>query len=125
MHARGAGAHGKFVSYGDWSKYTSAKFLSAADIETEVFTRFSTVTHSKDSPETLRDPRGFSVKFKTEEGNWDLVSINLPVFFIRDQVKFPDLIHAVKPSPVTNKQSMLTGRECLFSMFQREFSEFG
>lgn len=74
VHARGTGAHGKFVSYGDFSNYTAAKFLCAEGIETEVFTRFSTVIHGRDSPETVRDPRGFSVKFYTEtEGNYDLV----------------------------------------------------
>jgi len=104
VHARGAGAHGEFVSYGDQSKLTKAKLFSAKDKVTPVFLRFSVVIHPDGSPEQLRDPRGFSTKFYTEEGNWDLVGNNLPVFFIRDAVKFPDLIHAFKPSPVTNQQ---------------------
>ena len=66
--------------------------------------RFSTVVHSKGSPETLRDPRGFATKFYTQEGNWDLVGNNLPVFFIRDAIKFPDMVHSLKPSPVNNQQ---------------------
>lgn len=78
VHARGAGAHGFFESYMDLSKYTTAKFLSAKGIKTEVFTRFSTVIHGTGSPETVRDPRGFAVKMFTEsEGNWDLVSVSL------------------------------------------------
>ena len=104
VHARGVGAHGEFVSYADQSKLTKAKLFSAKDKVTPVFVRFSTVIHPDGSPEQLRDPRGFSVKFYTEEGNWDLVGNNLPVFFIRDAMKFPDLIHAFKPSPVTNQQ---------------------
>jgi len=104
VHARGVGAHGEFVSYGDQSALTKAKLLSAKDKKTPVFMRFSTVIHPKGSPENLRDPRGFAVKFYTEEGNWDLVGNNLPVFFIRDAIKFPDLIHSLKPSPITNQQ---------------------
>lgn len=104
VHARGAGAHGEFVSYGDQSNLTKAKLFSAKDKKTPVFVRFSTVIHPRGSPEQLRDPRGFSTKFYTEEGNWDLVGNNMPVFFIRDAVKFPDLIHAFKPSPITNQQ---------------------
>ena len=67
-----------------------------------MFVRFSTVTHGGHSPETLRDPRGFAVKFYTEDGNWDLVGNNLKIFFIRDAIKFPDLIHAFKPDPLSN-----------------------
>lgn len=105
VHARGAGAHGKFVSNGDWSYLTGSNIFSRKGKETELFVRFSTVIHSKHSPETLRDPRGFSVKFKDEvDGNWDLVGNNLPVFFIRDHIKFPDLIHSLKPDPITNIQ---------------------
>ena len=69
-----------------------------------MFVRFSTVIHPSGSPETLRDPRGFALKFYTDEGNWDLVGNNLPVFFIRDAIKFPDMVHSLKPSPITNKQ---------------------
>ncbi|WP_423149498.1 catalase [Rubrolithibacter danxiaensis] len=109
VHARGAGAHGYFEAYGTVgnepaSKYTRAKLMQEKGKRTPVFVRFSTVTHGGHSPETLRDPRGFAVKFYTEDGNWDLVGNNLKVFFIRDAIKFPDLIHAFKPDPVTNQQ---------------------
>ncbi len=104
VHARGAGAHGTFESAGSFAKYTKAKFLGEAGKTTPVFVRFSTVIHPSGSPETLRDPRGFATKFYTEEGNYDLVGNNLPVFFIRDAMKFPDMVHSLKPSPVTNKQ---------------------
>lgn len=104
VHARGTGAFGEFVSAGDFSKYTRASIFSQAGKKTPMFVRFSTVIHSKDSPETLRDPRGFAVKFYTDQGNWDLVGNNLPVFFIRDSMKFPDMVHSLKPSPVTNRQ---------------------
>ncbi|WP_075213819.1 catalase [Bacillus paralicheniformis] len=109
VHAKGAGAHGYFEAYGTAgdepvSKYTRAKLFQEKGKRTPVFVRFSTVTHGISSPETLRDPRGFAVKFYTEDGNWDLVGNNLKIFFIRDAVKFPDLIHAFKPDPVTNLQ---------------------
>ncbi|WP_050913970.1 catalase [Vibrio harveyi] len=104
VHARGTGAHGEFVASGDFSDLTvSAPFTNKGKV-TPVFVRFSTVIHSKGSPETLRDPRGFATKFYTEQGNWDLVGNNLPVFFIRDSIKFPDMVHSLKPSPVTNVQ---------------------
>lgn len=105
VHARGAGAHGVFTSSVDLSRLTAAQFLSAPGLQTEIFVRFSTVIHGKHSPETLRDPRGFAIKFKTlHDGNWDLVGNNLPVFFIRDHIKFPDMVHSLKPDPVTNVQ---------------------
>lgn len=109
VHARGAGAHGIFEAYGTVgndpvSKYTRAKLFQEKGKGTPVFVRFSTVIHGGHSPETLRDPRGFAVKFYTEDGNWDLVGNNLKVFFIRDAIKFPDFIHAFKPDPVTNRQ---------------------
>lgn len=104
VHARGAGVFGKFVSAGDFSRYTKAHFLGQAGRTTPVFVRFSTVVHGTGSPETLRDPRGFATKFYTEQGNYDLVGNNLPVFFIRDAMKFPDMVHSLKPSPITNKQ---------------------
>ena len=104
VHARGTGAHGVFKSYGNFSKLTKASLFSKKDKVTPVFTRFSTVIHSKGSPETLRDPRGFAVKFYTDQGNWDLVGNNLPVFFIRDAIKFPDMVNSLKPDPKTNKQ---------------------
>ncbi|MBJ6109114.1 catalase [Hymenobacter sp. BT523] len=110
VHARGAGAHGVFEAYGKVGnepieKYTRAKLFNTAGKETPVFVRFSTVGHGGHSPETLRDPRGFAVKFYTEDGNWDLVGNNLKVFFIRDAMKFPDLIHSQKPDPVHNRQT--------------------
>lgn len=109
VHARGAGAHGVFESYGmvgnePIAKYTRARFLQEKGKQTECFVRFSTVIHGGHSPETLRDPRGFAVKMYTEDGNWDLVGNNLKIFFIRDALKFPDFIHAFKPDPVTNRQ---------------------
>ncbi|QNF32592.1 catalase [Adhaeribacter swui] len=110
VHARGAGAHGIFEAYGTVggepiAKYTRAKLFQQKGKQTPVFVRFSTVGHGGHSPETLRDPRGFAVKFYTEDGNWDLVGNNLKIFFIRDAMKFPDLIHSQKPDPVTNIQS--------------------
>lgn len=102
VHAKGAGAHGYFQVYKPMEKYTRAKFLQDPKKRTPVFVRFSTVIGSKGSADTVRDPRGFAVKFYTEEGNYDLVGNNLPVFFIRDAIKFPDLIHSLKPSPNTN-----------------------
>lgn len=109
VHARGAGAHGFFEAYGSVddesiAKYTRANLFQEKGKQTPVFVRFSSVIHGSHSPETLRDPRGFAVKFYTDEGNWDLVGNNLKVFFIRDAIKFPDLIHAFKPDPVTNIQ---------------------
>lgn len=109
VHARGAGAHGYFQSYGTAgddpvSKYTRANVFQEKGKQTPVFVRFSTVVHGKHSPETLRDPRGFAVKFYTEDGNWDLVGNNIKIFFIRDAMKFPDMIHAFRPDPVTNIQ---------------------
>ncbi len=111
VHARGAGAHGYFETYGvvgndPISKYTRAKVFQNKGKQTPVFVRFSTVIHGGHSPETLRDPRGFAVKFYTEDGNWDLVGNNLKIFFIRDAMKFPDMIHAFKPDPITNIQDV-------------------
>ena len=110
VHARGAAAHGYFEATGKVgdeaiAKYTRAKLFNTAGKQTPIFTRFSTVVHGTHSPETLRDPRGFAVKFYTEDGNWDLVGNNLKVFFIRDATKFPDMVHAFKPDPLTNRQS--------------------
>ncbi|MEK7723046.1 MAG: catalase [Acidobacteriota bacterium] len=104
VHARGAGAHGVFESYGDFTQHTKAAFLNQKGKKVPVFVRFSTVIHPSGSPEIARDPRGFATKFYTEEGNYDLVGNNLPVFFIRDAIKFPDMVHSLKPSPITNKQ---------------------
>ena len=99
VHARGVGAHGVFQVYESMAKYTKAKFLNDPSRQTPVFVRFSTVAGSKGSSDLARDVRGFSVKFYTDEGNYDLVGNNIPVFFIQDAIKFPDLIHAVKPEP--------------------------
>jgi len=101
VHARGTGAYDEFVATKDLSDLTIASLFKAGT-KTPVFLRFSTVIHGKGSPETLRDPHGFAVKFYTQEGNWDLVGNQTPVFFIRDAIKFPDFIHAMKPSPRTN-----------------------
>jgi catalase len=102
VHAKGAGAGGYFEVTHDVTKYTRAKFLSEIGKRTEVFARFSTVGGEKGSADTARDPRGFAVKFYTEEGNYDMVGNNTPVFFIRDVIKFPDFIHTQKRNPVTN-----------------------
>lgn len=101
VHARGTGAHGEFTATADISDLTIAKVFSAGS-KTPVFVRFSSVVHGNHSPETLRDPRGFATKFYTTEGNWDLVGNNFPTFFIRDAIKFPDMVHAFKPDPRTN-----------------------
>ena len=102
VHAKGAGAFGYFEVTNDLSEYTCAKFLSEVGKKTEVFARFSTVGGEKGSADTERDPRGFAVKFYTEEGNFDMVGNNTPVFFIRDAMKFPDFIHTQKRDPETN-----------------------
>src|SRR5450830_1306300 len=99
VHARGSAAHGYFESYGDFSELTRAAPFAAAGKRTPVFVRFSTVAGGAGSADTVRDVRGFAVKFYTDEGNWDLVGNNIPVFFIQDAMKFPDLVHAVKPEP--------------------------
>src|SRR6202522_3206247 len=99
VHSRGAAAHGIFRSYGTAASATKARFLSEKDLETPVFARFSTVAGSRGSADTVRDVRGFAVKFYSDEGNFDLVGNNMPVFFIQDGIKFPDVIHAVKPHP--------------------------
>ncbi len=104
VHARGTGAHGEFVATDDLSDLTIAAPFADQGKKTPVFVRFSTVIHGNHSPETLRDPRGFAVKFYSDQGNWDLVGNNLPVFFIRDAIKFPDMVHSLKPSPIDNMQ---------------------
>lgn len=106
VHARGSTAFGHFEAYGSFgdepiAAKTRAKLFQEKGKRTEVAVRFSTVAGGRDSPETLRDPRGFAVKFYTEDGNWDLVGNNMAVFFIRDAIKFPDFIHSQKPDPVT------------------------
>jgi catalase len=109
VHARGAVAFGYFEATGTWgdepiARYTRAKLFQEAGKRTDVAIRFSTVIGGRDSSEAARDPRGFAVKFYTEDGNWDMVGNNLGVFFIRDAIKFPDVIHSLKPDPVTFRQ---------------------
>ncbi|UEM05755.1 catalase [Skermanella rosea] len=105
VHAKGAGAYGTFRVTRDVSAWTTAAFLNRIGKETEVFLRFSTVGGEKGSADAERDPRGFALKFYTEEGNYDLVGNNTPVFFIRDPLKFPDFIHTQKRDPLTNLKS--------------------
>lgn len=99
VHARGFAAHGEFQLYKNIGNYTSAKFLQDTSKKTPVFVRFSTVNGARGSADTVRDARGFATKFYTEEGNYDLVANNIPVFFIQDAIKFPDVVHAFKPEP--------------------------
>ena len=99
VHARGFGAHGYFQVYEPMAGYTKAKFLQDPTVKTPVFVRFSTVVGSRGSADTVRDVRGFATKFYTEDGNYDLVANNIPVFFIQDAIKFPDVVHAIKPEP--------------------------
>lgn len=102
VHAKGGGAHGYFEVTNDLSQYTKAKFLNCVGKKTPVFMRFSTVGGERGSADTARDPRGFAIKFYTEDGNYDLVGNNTPIFFIRDGIKFPDFIHTQKRNPQTN-----------------------
>lgn len=99
VHARGAGAHGYFQVYEPLTEYSKAEFLQDPSIQTPVFVRFSTVAGSRGSGDSVRDVRGFAVKFYTQEGNYDLVGNNIPVFFIQDAIKFPDIVHSIKPEP--------------------------
>ncbi len=105
MHAKGSAAYGTFTVTHDISRYTKARIFSAVGKQTELFMRFSTVAGERGAADAERDIRGFSVKFYTEEGNWDVVGNNTPVFFMRDPLKFPDLNHAVKRDPKTNLRS--------------------
>ncbi len=105
VHAKAAGAHGTLTITHDITQYTKAKLFSEVGKKTEMFGRFSTVAGEKGSADTVRDVRGFSLKFYTEEGNWDMVGNNTPTFFIRDAIKFPDFIHTQKRVPQTNLRS--------------------
>jgi catalase len=105
VHAKGSGAYGTFTVTHDISKYTKAKLFSTVGKQTETFLRFSTVGGEKGSADTERDPRGFALRFYTEEGNWDLVGNNTPTFFLKDGIKFPDFIHTQKRDPQTNLKS--------------------
>ncbi|MFD2923330.1 catalase KatA [Halobacillus naozhouensis] len=102
VHAKGAGAHGYFEVTNDVTAYTKAKFLDEVGKRTPMFARFSTVAGEKGSADSVRDPRGFALKFYTEDGNYDMVGNNTPVFFLRDAIKFPDFIHTQKRNPATN-----------------------
>jgi len=117
MHAKGSGAYGSFTVTNDISRYTRAKIFSKVGKKTELFARFTTVAGERGAADAERDIRGFAVKFYTEEGNWDLVGNNTPVFFLRDPLKFPDLNHAVKRDPRTNTCAApattgISGRRC-------------
>ena len=105
MHAKGSGAFGTFKVTHDITKYTKASIFSEIGKETEMFARFSTVAGERGAADAERDIRGFALKFYTDEGNWDLVGNNTPVFFFRDPMQFPDLNHAVKRDPKTNMRS--------------------
>jgi catalase len=105
MHAKGSGAYGTFTVTHDITKYTKAKIFSEVGKKTDLFVRFSTVAGERGAADAERDIRGFAIKFYTEEGNWDLVGNNTPVFFLKDPLKFPDLNHAVKRDPKTNMRS--------------------
>jgi catalase len=105
VHAKGSGAHGTFTVNRDITQYSSAKLFESVGKQTPIFMRFSTVGGERGSADTERDPRGFSIKFYTEEGNWDIVGNNTPVFFIRDPLKFPDFIHTQKRQPQSNLKS--------------------
>ncbi|KAJ5998706.1 hypothetical protein N7451_006516 [Penicillium sp. IBT 35674x] len=120
VHARGVGAHGVFTSYGDWSNLTAASFLSAENKETPMFVRFSTVAGSRGSSDTARDVHGFSTRFYTDEGNFDIVGNNIPVFFIQDAILFPDLIHAVKPRGDNEIPQAATAHDSAWDFFSRQ-----
>ncbi|KAI5777543.1 catalase-like domain-containing protein [Geopyxis carbonaria] len=119
VHARGAAAHGYFESYADWSNITAAGFLGKAGKQTPVFLRFSTVAGSRGSADTARDVHGFALRFYTDEGNYDIVGNNIPVFFIQDAIQFPDLIHAVKPSPEKEIPQAATAHDSAWDFFSQ------
>ena len=105
VHAKGSGAHGHFTVTHDITRYTKARLFSSVGKQTQTFVRFSTVGGERGSADTERDPRGFAMRFYTEEGNWDLVGNNTPMFFIKDPIKFPDFVHTQKRDPQTNLKS--------------------
>ncbi|KZF18935.1 catalase-domain-containing protein [Xylona heveae TC161] len=117
VHARGAAAHGYFESYADWSNITAASFLGAAGKQTPIFLRFSTVAGSRGSIDSARDVHGFSLRFYTDEGNYDIVGNNIPIFFIQDAMNFPDLIHAVKPNPQNEIPQAQTAHDSAWDYF--------
>ncbi|KAI9774083.1 MAG: hypothetical protein M1840_005176 [Geoglossum simile] len=120
VHARGAGAHGVFKSYGDYSNITAASFLCSKGKETPVFVRFSTVAGSRGSADTARDVHGFATRFYTDEGNFDIVGNNVPVFFIQDAIKFPDLVHSVKPNPDSEIPQAATAHDTAWDFFSQQ-----
>jgi catalase len=117
VHARGSGAHGFFQGYESMAAYTKASFLQDPGERTPVFVRFSTVAGFRGSADTVRDVRGFATKFYTKEGNYDLVGNNIPVFFIQDAIKFPDVIHAVKPEPNNEIPQAQTAHDTAWDFF--------
>ncbi len=117
VHARGYAAHGEFELYESMAPYTKAKFLQDPSVKTPVFVRFSTVAGSKGSADSVRDVRGFATKFYTEEGNYDLVGNNIPVFFIQDAIKFPDLVHSFKPEPHNEMPQASTAHDTFWDFF--------
>ncbi|KAI5465679.1 catalase-like domain-containing protein [Mariannaea sp. PMI_226] len=120
VHARGAGAYGTFTSYGDYSNITAASFLSSKGKTTPTFVRFSTVAGSRGSADTARDVHGFATRFYTDEGNFDIVGNNIPVFFIQDAIQFPDLIHSVKPSPDSEIPQAATAHDSAWDFFSQQ-----
>ncbi|KAL4812301.1 catalase B [Aspergillus spinulosporus] len=120
VHARGAGAHGVFTSYGDFSNITCASFLSGEGKQTPVFVRFSTVVGSRGSADLARDVHGFATRFYTDEGNFDIVGNNIPVFFIQDAIRFPDLIHAVKPRGDNEIPQAATAHDSAWDFFSQQ-----
>ncbi|KAL2802243.1 catalase B [Aspergillus granulosus] len=120
VHARGAGAHGVFTSYGDFSNITAASFLHGEGKETPVFVRFSTVAGSRGSSDLARDVHGFATRFYTDEGNFDIVGNNIPVFFIQDAIRFPDLIHAVKPRGDNEIPQAATAHDAAWDFFSQQ-----
>ncbi len=117
VHARGAGAHGYFQVYEPMTEYTKASFLQDPSVKTPVFVRFSTVVGSRGSADTVRDVRGFATKFYTSDGVFDLVGNNMPIFFIQDAIKFPDLIHAVKPEQDSEMPQAATAHDTAWDFF--------
>ncbi|PHH83039.1 hypothetical protein CDD82_3841 [Ophiocordyceps australis] len=120
VHARGAGAYGTFTSYDDFSNITAASFLGAKDKKTPVFVRFSTVAGSRGSADLARDVHGFATRFYTDEGNFDIVGNNVPVFFIQDAIQFPDLVHAVKPRPDNEIPQAATAHDSAWDFFSQQ-----
>ncbi|KPM41517.1 Catalase-3 [Neonectria ditissima] len=120
VHARGAGAYGTFTSYGDYSNVTAASFLGSKGKKTPTFVRFSTVAGSRGSADTARDVHGFATRLYTDEGNFDIVGNNIPVFFIQDAIQFPDLIHSVKPSPDSEIPQAATAHDSAWDFFSQQ-----